>query len=303
MIELKDCGVVFEADPHRYTLDGVELSGITGLLHRQLFSEKYKGISEEVMNKAAERGTRIHEECRAFDVLGVAASEEAEDYAFLKALKGLETVGNEYTVTDFKTYASNIDVVLHEYGSADDAVALADIKTTSTFDAEYVSWQLSIYKYLFAIVNPGLTVTHLYGLWIPSKRYGKAQVIEVESKPVEEVVKLLDADAKGERYTPPVTVLPSELTEVQQQLTDIMRTIKRMEDRSKTIKAGILHVMEEQGIRKWETDDFTCSVVPGGERTVFDAKGFQKDHPGTYKEYEKKQKYNSSIRIKLKEDK
>jgi hypothetical protein len=51
----------------------------------------------------------------------------------------------EVMVSDFEGTASKADVVVH----TDDGVYLFDIKTTSKFDREYCSLQLSVYQYLY----------------------------------------------------------------------------------------------------------------------------------------------------------
>ena len=49
-IELKQCGVVFNPENHSYYLPEKDkyLSGITGLLERQLFPDTYAGVPEAV---------------------------------------------------------------------------------------------------------------------------------------------------------------------------------------------------------------------------------------------------------------
>ena len=53
-MELKESGVVFNEELHQYLLDGKELSGITGMIQRQLFPDEFEGVPEEMMMAAAE---------------------------------------------------------------------------------------------------------------------------------------------------------------------------------------------------------------------------------------------------------
>lgn len=55
-IQLKQSGVVFNPEDHTYFLDGKELSGITGMLERQLFPGTYDGIPEAIVRQAAGYG-------------------------------------------------------------------------------------------------------------------------------------------------------------------------------------------------------------------------------------------------------
>lgn len=53
-IELKNSGVFFNEEAHEYWLGDKQLSGITGMLQRQLFPDEFNGISEATLNAAAE---------------------------------------------------------------------------------------------------------------------------------------------------------------------------------------------------------------------------------------------------------
>ena len=44
MIELVKSGVVFNEENHTYFLGDKQLSGITGMIKRQLFPDKYKSL-------------------------------------------------------------------------------------------------------------------------------------------------------------------------------------------------------------------------------------------------------------------
>ena len=61
-MELIKSKVVFNEAEHKYTLEGRELSGITRILSKHLFPDKYKNIPEATLNTAAERGSHIHKE-------------------------------------------------------------------------------------------------------------------------------------------------------------------------------------------------------------------------------------------------
>ena len=157
MIQLQDSGICFDAEAHRYFLNGVELQGITGLLRKHIFPNLYADIPQFVLDRAAERGTIIHESIELLDG-GFAPAEttpELENYKHIKEENALTTVANEYIVTDNEHFASGIDLVLSD---KEDNIILADIKTTSVLDKEYVMWQLSIYAYFLELQNPILKV-------------------------------------------------------------------------------------------------------------------------------------------------
>ena len=67
--QLAKSNVVFDELSHTYDYMGQRLSGITSLLHRTLFADKYKGISSAVLAKAAAYGHKIHEQIELVDTL------------------------------------------------------------------------------------------------------------------------------------------------------------------------------------------------------------------------------------------
>ena len=141
--ELIESRVVFDEIEHTYTLDGKRLSGITGILHKYICPDKYTGISEETLNKAAERGHEIHSQVQMIvDGFGY-ANQAPEVEAFFDTMKGTYFIAAEYLVSDNHHFASSIDIV-------DSELNLYDIKTTSVLDTEYLSWQLSMLLVLYS---------------------------------------------------------------------------------------------------------------------------------------------------------
>ena len=112
MIELVKSNVVFNEENHTYFLGDKQLSGITGMIKRQLFPDKYKEVPQHILERAAERGTRVHHECQFVDTTGFEPeSQEAMNYLLLRTGAGYKTLANEYTVSDGENFASNIDCV------------------------------------------------------------------------------------------------------------------------------------------------------------------------------------------------
>lgn len=193
-MKLKESSVVFNQEEHTYLLNGNLLSGVTSLLNRQLFQKKYDTIDEAILRKAAERGSLIHETIELVDSLGVASDmAEVQAYLDIKAKNNLTTHCNEYLVSDNEHIASSIDIVF-------DDCSLADIKTTSKLDKEYVSWQLSIYAYLFELQNPTLKANKLFAIWLPRPQYGKPALVEVERISSDIIQLLIECDKRGEQF-------------------------------------------------------------------------------------------------------
>ena len=215
--------VLFDPDTHTYTNEetGELLSGITGTLLKRLFPSKYDGVPKDILAKAAEKGSNVHASIELYEKIGVTPStQEGKAYADITRRNGMVALDCEYTVTDFKRYASQIDVI---YEVQENVVDLADIKTTYKFYEDSVSWQLSIYAYMMSLCNPHIKVRKLLGIWL---RGDTAQIIEVKRHTDEEVIRLIKSDMADKDDDIPATEqpLPDYIKAIS---TDFMRSCRR----------------------------------------------------------------------------
>ena len=295
MITLNQSPVIFNELDHTYTLDNKSLNGVTSILNRQLFADKYSGISDEVLNKAAEYGKGVHESIELYDSLGIGEDEDAvKSYIKLCQKEGLTRLDNEYLISDNDYVASSIDVVF-------DDCSLADIKTTSHLDEEYVSWQLSIYAYLFEKQNPDLQANRLLAIWIPKARYGKPKVVEVSRKPVSEVIRLIEADKAGQQYVPSVAS-STEITianDVVQEVIRIERELKELKDKQTELREGLLKQMQDHNIKSFKTDGLSLTRKLATTKTSLDSKMLQEKYPDIYNECLKTSEVKESLLIKI----
>lgn len=298
---LKHCEVVFDEERHTYTLNGKPLMGITGILHKYIFPDKYSNIPQAILDRAAERGHEIHRQVQMW-IEGFPFTESAPEVtAFME--KGIPFVESEYLVSDMEHFASSIDIV-----DADDN--LYDIKTTYSLDTDYLSWQLSIYAYLFELQNQR-PAGILYGVWL---RNGECKVIEVKRIEATVIKALLNAAAKDEPFENPMAtkedadmvVMQGQqeklamLAALEKGIAEMETRRKEMEADSALLKQSILEVMEKNGIKSFETDNIKLTVKAASERKTFDAARFNADHPEDYKKYLKTSSVKSSLTIKLK---
>ena len=169
-IELKESGVLFNEEGHTYWLDGKGLSGITGMLQRQLFPTEFDGIPRHLIQGAADYGTSVHISCEDFDKNWINdGTQEVNDYIQLCKDYGLVHECSEYTVTDGANWASKIDKV---YRVSDDTFSLGDIKTygqMTPIKLEKARWQLSIYAYFFEQMNKKAKVDQLFIIRLRNK--------------------------------------------------------------------------------------------------------------------------------------
>ena len=301
MIELVKSSVVFNEENHTYFLGEKQLQGITGMISRQLFPDKYKDIPDYILKRAADKGHRIHFQCEFVDSTGFEPeSVEAENYLRERVNAGYNALANEYTVSDEEYFASNIDCVWEK----EKEISLADIKTTYRIDKESLSWQLSIYAYLFEKQNPGLKVKNLYGVWL---RGEKSELIPVDRKPDEEVRRLMECEVKGEKYLSaeiaPANNLQLMTTAAVQMLIDVHEELDFAKEQSEKMKEGLKTAMIENGVNVWDAGRLRASVTPATASKSFDTKAFQADHPELYTKYLKSVEKKASIRITIRKEK
>lgn len=301
MIELVKSSVVFNEENHTYMLGEKQLQGITGMISRQLFPDKYRDVPAFVLKKAAEKGSLIHNQCQFADTTGLPPeSIEAENYIRMRVNAGYNAFANEYTVSDNEYFASNIDCVWEK----DDKISLGDIKTTQHLDEEYLSWQLSIYAYLFELQNPLIKVDKLFGIWV---RGDKHELVEITRKPDEEVRKLMECEMKGEQYLSNLPVPDPEKSLIPMQLVNTIIGIEEelagLTEIQKGYKEKLKTVMRENGVKSWDAGRLRVSYTPASTGNSFDVRRFQTDHPELYANYIKSSPKADSIRVTIREEK
>ena len=321
--------VVFENEGHRYYLDGKRLSGITTMIKQMVFPDMYRGVSASTLKNAAARGTAIHEEVEML-VNGFPMAEEntSDEVRALKewtAKNSVEFISSEYIVDlypkpfqwdeedeethqkfQYAGYASAIDII-------DSNGYLYDIKTTAKYEREYVSWQLSVYAYLFERQNPKLKVRGLRCVWL---RDGKCIVYEVERKPDTLVFDLLCSYADGLPWSNPLESVDANIEDliVKENSKDLARLAdleeaiigyknkaKAYEDEYEKLKAGLLDIMLENNRTTIHTDRLVLTAKAATTRTSIDSVALKKDMPSVYSKYVKQSPVKASLTIKVKE--
>ena len=172
-MEIKGRQLDFEEEYHAYFVDGEPVESVTQLLKR-LFPDKYSDIPDRVLEKAASRGTQVHKAieayCKGFDD----GSTEVKDFNFLRKHYGFTPIESELPIIlDFgdKTYGGTVDLIL----KMDGGLALADIKTTSVLDKDYLGYQLNLYK-IGVEQSYGYKIDSLYGIHL---RDGKRKMVTI----------------------------------------------------------------------------------------------------------------------------
>ena len=303
-IKLKDSGVIFNAENHTYLLGDKFLSGITPVLQRQFFPTEFEGIPKHIVDAAAEYGTGVHASCEDFDAnWNNDGTVEVQDYIQICHDYNLTHEASEYTVTDGKDYASQIDKV---YRVSEDTFDLGDIKTYGQMTAdklEKARWQLSVYAMLFEHQNRGAKVGRLFIIHLRNKQKKNgefdhiAEIIFVNRIPSEICEDLLATDLRGEQFINPYGI-PEEYSSQEAIIRELIQTKTAIEEKLNGIKAKILRDMELKNVRTWATDTMRLTRKLPTQRSSFNLALFKTDHPEfDYDQYMRVSEVSGSLSI------
>lgn len=133
-------------ETHTYLYDGVVLPSITQVL-KVKFGGKYDGIPKATLERAAERGSEVHQAIEDFEKQGIECDlPELRNWKFLKRKYEFVCLDNEVPVVLFQDdepiACGRLDLVLGENG----VIGLGDIKRTATLDKNYLAYQLNLYR-------------------------------------------------------------------------------------------------------------------------------------------------------------
>lgn len=338
MIELKHSDVVFNEDAHTYTKGAEKLSGITSLIHSILRLGVYPKADQETIEvripRAGYYGKCVHEAIRMFNDTGIDVTEfpekehqtkhyglqvfpghdvskELENYKQMLT-NDRKNIASEFTVS-FGQYASQIDAVWED----GDGVYLVDFKTNnldyypnkSAGLKQYLSWQLSCYAVMFE-QQTGIKVKGLYGVWL---RHDESALWSIDRQPDEQVICLLNTvvipqgDGTFDYLNDAMQV--DETTDVIATAQDIaapaniikaVANLLRAEKAAKDMKERLRELMEQNGVTKFECDEFTATIGKPSVSTSFDSKAFKKDHADLFSQYTKEISKKGSFTLKLK---
>lgn len=287
----------FIEETHQYLLGDKELISVTTLMRKHGLAPSYNGVKPDVLRAKAERGTHIHLEIENYIKSGFIGF-TAELVNFINHIKAsnTEVLKSEFILHN-DIVAGTADLLLYNEG-----YIIGDIKTTAVLHKEAVSWQLSIYAYLFMLVNPSVKIYK--GQAYHFNKEGELNVVDIPLKPMDEVERLLECEAQGLTFTQELTVKDDQLT----QLYNIEAIIKEYDDQKKKaeaqaqeLRAAIMASMEQNGVKKFENDQIILTYVEPTTRTSIDSAKLKKDMPEVAEKYTKTSNVKASLRITLKE--
>lgn len=285
--------IKFIEETHTYLLDDKPLISVTTLMQKHGLAPSYDGVPENVLKAKAERGTLIHKEIEDYCVKGeVGFTDELSLFIDYIEDNNIEVISNE-TLVHNNLVAGTIDLILG-------GNAIADIKTTSVLHLDAVSWQLSIYAYLYNLTHDYKVVN---GKVLHFTPLGELSVRDIPLKPEMMVEELLRCEAEGRLFQNDLDFSQKKLTQlydVENFIKEIKMQQKKAELDAERLKAELLLAMETQNVKKFENDVIRITRKDAYEKETFDTKKFKVDYPKLHQEYIKKTTVGATVLITIK---
>lgn len=291
----------FDERTHTYTDEnGNVLISVTTLLKQAGIGPKYDAVNEEILQKAAARGTLIHKEIEDYIKKGeIGFSRELNEFINYITENHIEVLASEKIVYNDKV-AGTIDLIIKRPNGK---ISYVDFKTTSTIHKRSVEWQLSMYKDLdlnndyenyMDYLNATLECWHF-------DSNGNLEVVEMLEIGTHAIEKLYETQG----------IYKLEVDEnILQELHDAEEIIiyhenekKKAEEKAKLVREKIVQAMKEQDIRKFENDRIIITYIPATKTERLDTTLLKEEQPKIYKKYVKKVDRKESVKITLKEKK
>lgn len=185
-------------ETHTYLVDGVIVPSITSLCKRRL-GDRYPGVPKATLQRAADRGTEIHEAVERFCKTGIIDREEVYGFRTVVRVYGVSVLKNEVPVILFGSEgpvaAGRLDLVIDRGGRR----GIADIKTTAKIDREYLSVQLNLYAKAYE-QSYGEKIECLAGIHL---RGDTAKLVEIplNREYVDELIREVEHDRRDDGKT------------------------------------------------------------------------------------------------------
>ena len=262
--------IEFREDTHEYYADGKKLISVTQLMRKHGLAPSYEGVPSEVLRAKAERGTMVHKEIEDY-IQGGEIGFTTELYNFIEYIhnNNLRVYASEEIVYN-EVVAGTVDLIFEDG-------TIADIKTTATLHKEAISWQLSIYAYLYGMMHGTIpSVGKAYHF----NAEGALKVVDIPLKPITEVARLI---------------------EVESLIKQIEEQKKAAEAQAQELRAAIMLAMEKNGVTSFENDRIKLTYVAPTKRTAIDSARLKKEMPEIAEKYTKTSNVKASLRITLKE--
>ena len=137
--------VEFISETHQYLVDGILTPCVSNILAYKF--NDYGSVSREVLQRASERGTELHEAIERYEQDGTTSElREFKNYLFLKKHYGFTNIANEVPVIYEKGGTVLFVGTLDQIIELDGKCGINDFKRVSAPNKLKIAYQVNFYK-------------------------------------------------------------------------------------------------------------------------------------------------------------
>lgn len=137
--------VEFIPETHQYLVDGILTPCVSNILAYKF--NDYGAVSREVLQRASDRGTELHEAIENYERDGTTCElREFKNYLFLKKAHGFANIANEVPVIYEKDGTVLFVGTLDQIIEMDGKCGINDFKRVSVPNKQKIAYQLNLYK-------------------------------------------------------------------------------------------------------------------------------------------------------------
>ena len=251
---------VFNEENHTYTLGDKKLISVTRLLKKNNLAPDYSGVSEEVLNAKATRGTLIHEEIEKYLKTGELGF-TVELGAFIAWQK-----------------ANNVKVIASE---------------------KIVNNDIAAGRFDLCAESPNLT-SELLVLHLDGGKYTEYPLEPIPDAEIERLFECeQNGETYQPKELVIAENAIKELYKVELTLQNLKKKQDEIQAQADEIRNLILKAMKEQGIKSFENDFLKLTYIAPSERETIDTTKLKKDLPEIAQKYSKKISVKETVRITL----
>lgn len=300
---------------HAYSVNGdIASISVTELLHKHRIGTDYSVVNKQLLRRKAERGKQIHKDLENVLNLGKYEPETDQGKLFSTWVEENLDCGVAEQLLAYEHEGMIIAGTADVMGIMKNGEYLvADHKTTSVLDKEYVAWQVSLLDY-FARKLGKEKVNGKQLNWKGAKQFKcfhydlkqlTMEVKKLDKVPDAEIERLIECEYNGEIYQRAVLVVENELVAKFEQAENFLK--QKQEDfeiakkEAELVREELRQLFERQGIKSWETPNLKVTYIYPTERISVDSAKLKANYPQVYSECQKLTQVKSSIRITFKE--
>lgn len=272
--------LTFDEATHTYKLGDKELISVTTLLKKHGLAPNYNEVPVDILKKASERGKMIHTEIEKYikDDSYTSFVDEVKEFERLKKCRELSELVSEVKLHN-NLVAGTADLICKAFAVGGTERVIVDFKITSRLNVEYVTWQTSIYAYLYEH-QCSEKIGNIYVIHFVD---GKGKFIKLNRISNEEIERLFECEKNGTIYERKAIVLTDEEIYDLRKIEEFIQTWKEElaihEKLEQEFKDKLLAEMEKHDIYKFEVANMQITRVPSTNRLTIDSTKLKKEYP------------------------